>query len=103
MKPSLVAESVKNLPAKKKKKYACSAGDAGSIPGSGTSPGERNGNPLQYPCLENLMDRGASWAAIHGFSRPRILEWVGFPFSMGSSQPRGQTQVSHTVNRRFIS
>ena len=37
-------------------------GDSGSIPGSGRSPGEGNGNPLQYPCLGNLMDRGA-WAA----------------------------------------
>ena len=38
---------------------ACSAGDPGSIPGLGRSTGEGNGNPLQYPCLENLMDRGA--------------------------------------------
>ena len=43
--------SVKNLPA--------NAGDAGSIPGLGRSPGEGNGNPLQYYCLENPMDRGA--------------------------------------------
>ena len=41
------------------KESACSAGDPGSIPGLGRSPGEGNGNPLQYPCLENLMDRGA--------------------------------------------
>ena len=39
---------------------ACNAGDPGSIPGSGRSPGEGNGNPLQYSCLENPMDRGAS-------------------------------------------
>ena len=38
---------------------ACNAGDPGSIPGSGGSPGEGNGNPLQYPCLENPMARGA--------------------------------------------
>ena len=38
---------------------ACNAGDPGSIPGSGRSPGEGNGNPLQYSCLENSMDRGA--------------------------------------------
>ena len=38
---------------------ACSAGDLGSIPGSGRSPGEGYGNPLQYPCLENSMDGGA--------------------------------------------
>ena len=39
---------------------ACNAGDPGSIPGSGRSPGEGNGNPLQYSCLENPMDGGAS-------------------------------------------
>ena len=48
------------------KESACSAGDLGSIPGLGRPPGERNGNPLQYPCLENPMDRGACWATIHG-------------------------------------
>ena len=40
------------------KESACNARDLGSIPGSGRSPGERNGNPLQYSCLENPMDRG---------------------------------------------
>ena len=41
---------------------ACNAGDLGSIPRSGRSPGEGNGNPLQYSCLENPMDVGAWWA-----------------------------------------
>ena len=41
------------------KEPACNAGDLGSIPGSGRSPGEGNGNPLQYSCLENSMDGGA--------------------------------------------
>ena len=41
------------------------AGDVGSIPGSGRSPGEGNGNPLQYSCWENPMDRGAWWAIVH--------------------------------------
>ena len=41
------------------KASACNAGDPGSIPGSGRSPGEGNGNPLQHSCLENPMDRGA--------------------------------------------
>ena len=41
---------------------ACNAGDLGSIPGSGRSPGEGNGNPLQYSCLENPTDRGVWWA-----------------------------------------
>ena len=47
------------------KESACNAGDTGdvgSIPESGRSPGEGNGNPLQYSCLENSMDRGAWWA-----------------------------------------
>ena len=47
------------------KESACSAGDPGSIPGLGRSPGEGNDNPLQFPCLENLMDREAWWAAVH--------------------------------------
>ena len=50
---------------KKKKKPPANAGDIrdpGSIPGSGRSPGGEHGNPLQYSCLENPMDRGAWWA-----------------------------------------
>ena len=49
---------VKNLPA--------NAGDTGSIPGWGRSSGGGNGNPLQYSCLENPVNRGASWATVHG-------------------------------------
>ena len=48
------------------KESACSAGDLGLIPGLERCPGEGNGNPIQYPCLENLLDRGAWWAAVHG-------------------------------------
>ena len=48
------------------KASACNEGDLGSIPGSGRSPGEGNGNPLQYSCLENPMDGRAWWATIHG-------------------------------------
>ena len=51
------------------KECACSAGDPGSTPGSGRSPGERSGNPLQYSCLENPMDRGAWWATVHGVTK----------------------------------
>ena len=47
------------------KASTCNAGDLGSIPGSGRSPGEGNGNPLQYSCLENPMDGGAWWATVH--------------------------------------
>ena len=46
------------------KESACSAGDPGSIPGLGKSPGEGNGYPLQYSCLENPMDRGARRARV---------------------------------------
>ena len=52
---------VKNLPA--------NAGDVGSIPGLGRSPGEGNGNPLQYSCLEISMDREAWWALVHEVAR----------------------------------
>ena len=48
------------------KASACIAGDPGSIPGLGRSPGEGNGNPLQYSCLKNSMDRGAWWATTQG-------------------------------------
>ena len=51
------------------KASACNAGDLGSIPGSGRSPGEGNGNPLQDSCLENPMDGGAWWATVHGVAK----------------------------------
>ena len=51
------------------KESLCSVGDLGSIPGLRRSPGERNGNPLQYFCLENPMDRGAWWATVHGVAK----------------------------------
>ena len=55
---------VKNPPA--------NTGDSGLIPGSGRSPGERNGNPLQYSCLGNPMDRGACWAIVHCVAKIQI-------------------------------
>ena len=45
---------------------SCNAGDLGLIPGLGRPPGEENGYPLQYSCLENPMDRGVWWAIVHG-------------------------------------
>ena len=51
------------------KASAYNAGDPGVIPGSGRSPGEGNGTPLQYSCLENPMDRGVWWATIHGVAK----------------------------------
>ena len=47
------------------------AGDAGSIPGLGRSPGKGNGNPLQYSCQDNPVDRGAWWATVVGLQRVR--------------------------------
>ena len=46
--------------------------DTGSIPGSGRSPGGGHGNPLQYSCLDNFMDRGAWWATVHGVTKSQI-------------------------------
>ena len=51
------------------KESACQAGDLGSIPGWGRFPGKGNGNPLQYSCLKNPMDRGAWRATVHGVAR----------------------------------
>ena len=51
------------------KEFACNAEDLSSSPRSGRSPGEENGNLLQYPCLGNPMDRGAWWATVHGVAR----------------------------------
>ena len=55
------------------KESACNARDPDSIPGLGRSPGEGNGNPLQYFCLENSMDRGIWWATVHGVTK----SWTG--------------------------
>ena len=51
------------------KNLLVNAGDTGSIPGSGRSPGKRIGYPLQYSCLENPMGRGAWWATIHAVTK----------------------------------
>jgi len=48
--------------------------DVSSIPGSGRSPGDGNGNPLQYSCLENPMDRGAWWATVHRVTESHTTE-----------------------------
>ena len=56
-----MAQMVKNPP--------MNAGDAGSIPRLGRSPGGGNGNPLQYSCMKNSIDRGACWATVHGVAK----------------------------------
>ena len=61
LRASLVAQTVKNLPANVK--------DPSSIPGLGRSPGEGIGKPIQYSCLENSTDRGVRWATVHGVAK----------------------------------
>jgi len=56
------------------RKSACNAGDLGLIPGSGRSPGEEKGNPSQYSCLDNSMDKGTWQATVHGFAEPGTTE-----------------------------
>ena len=56
------------------KESVCNAGDLGLIPGSGRSPGEGNGNPLQYSCLENSMDRGVWWSTVHAVAESDTTE-----------------------------
>ena len=51
------------------KESACRVGELGLIPGPGRSPEEGNGHPLQYPCLENSMDRQPWWVAVHGVAK----------------------------------
>ena len=71
------------------KASACNVGDLGSIPGLGRSPGEGNGNPLQYSCLENPMDGGAWWATVHGVpkSGTRLNDFTSTSTSRGSKTP----------------
>ena len=70
------------------KESACNAGDPSSIPGSGKSPGERNGNPLQYSCLENPMDGEARQATVHGVtkSQTRLSDLLHFTADLKPEQ-----------------
>ena len=92
------------------KASACNAGDMGSIPGFRRSPGEENGNPLQYSCLENPMDEGAWWAVVHGVAKshtwlsdftcwlthPSILAWrILWTWKSGGLQSTGSQRVGH--------
>ena len=80
---------LKNLPT--------NAGDAGSTPGPGRSPGEGNGNPLQYPCLYNSMDRGAWWATVYSVTRVRH-DWSNLALQ---SAWRKMTFTEHLPESRY--
>ena len=78
------------------KASAYNAGDLGSIPGSGRSPGEGNGNPLQYSCLENPMDGGAWWATVLGVAK--IRTWLSnFTFTFSLSRYTNLREGSGTL------
>jgi len=73
------------------KESACSVRDLGSDPGWGRSPGEGNGNPLQYSCLENPMDRGAWWDTVHRFAKEsdtteRLIQTYTFIYLFGCTR-----------------
>ena len=87
------------------KESACNARDPGSIPGSGSSPGEKKMKESEVfqscPTLYNHMDCSLPGFSIHGIFQARVLEWVAISFFKGSSQPRDWTQVSLIGGRRF--
>ena len=72
------------------KESACNAEDLGPISGSGRSLGERNGNPLQYSCLENPMDRGACWATVHGATESDMTEQLAHTHTYTWDRPLGE-------------
>ena len=80
------------------KEPACNSGDPGSIPGSGRSPGEGNGNPLQYSCLENSMDRRAWQATVHGFAKSQ----TGLSNKHEMSAQKGEELLEMDVGDDFI-
>ena len=78
---------------------AYNAGDPGSIPGSGRSPGEGNGNLLQYSCLENPMDGGTWWATVHGVAKSQTrLSDLAFTFKKTSGFPGGSNSEEYACS-----
>ena len=96
-----VALAVKNPPANAK-----DAGDSGSIPGLGRCPGGGNGNPLQYPCPGNPMDRGAWWATVHGVAKSQTRlsthqHTAGSPDIPAQERKRSKQWVFQTTSTRL--
>ena len=88
---------VKNPPA--------NAGEVGSIPGSGRSPGGGHGNPLQYSCLENPMDRGVWWATDHGVAEGCRLKWLSshvHSYRLHSRLSKGKSWVGRRTFTRKV-
>ena len=81
------------------KASASNPGDLGSIPGLGRSPGEGNGNPLQYSCLENPMDGEAWWATVHGVakSRTRLSDFTFIDFHFVSLTIDSSTEPQESL------
>ena len=78
-------------------------GDMGSIPGSGRSAGEGNGNPLQYSCLGNLTDRGAWWATVHGIAKELdMTEWLSTCTQRRQYRRRGKMFLSRLVHEKTV-
>ena len=77
------------------KESACNTRDPGLIPGLGRFPTEGNGNPLQYSCLENSIDRGAWWAIVHGVtkSRTRLSDYT-FNYTFNKDTDTGKWATS---------
>ena len=81
------------------KASACNEGDLGLIPGSGRSPGEGNGNPLQHSCLENSMNGGAWWATVHGVTK----SWTrlsNFTFTFRVSRRKEIIKIRAEINEK---
>ena len=81
------------------------AGEVGSIPGSGRSPGGGHGNPLQYSCLENPMDRGVWWATDRGVAESCRLKWLSLhvhSYRLHSRLSKGKSWVGHRTFTRKV-
>ena len=87
------------------KASTCSAGDLGSIPGSGRFPGEGNGNPLQYSCLENPMDGGAWWTIVHGVAKSwtRLSDFTSLLLQLKILHAARKSEIRCTATKTWCS